>query len=75
MLAKRVFNIREGWQPATTGCRSGCCPSRWRLGSGRVAELTPQRLRGMIGGYYAARGLDAPGGRPATRPTSPIVGV
>ena len=31
------------------------------LGSGRVATLTPQRLRGMIDAYYAARGLDAQG--------------
>jgi len=26
-----------------------------------VATLTPQRLRGMIDGYYAARGLDGEG--------------
>jgi hypothetical protein len=26
-----------------------------------VATLTPDRLRGMIDGYYAARGLDGQG--------------
>jgi len=36
-----------------------------RLGSGRDAALTPARLREMIDGYYAARGLDQDG-----RPTS-----
>jgi hypothetical protein len=30
-------------------------------GSGRVATLTPERLRGMIGAYYAGRGLDEQG--------------
>ena len=34
------------------------------LGSGRTAVLTADRLRAMVGGYYAARGWDAEG-RPA----------
>ena len=32
-----------------------------RLASGREAGLTPARLRAMIDGYYAARGLDQRG--------------
>jgi len=28
------------------------------VASGRVATLTPERLRDMIDGYYASRGLD-----------------
>jgi len=31
------------------------------LGSGRTAALTDDRLRAMVGGYYAARGWDAEG--------------
>jgi aldehyde:ferredoxin oxidoreductase len=45
VMAKRVYNIREGWQPATTGSRTGCSTSRSRLPSGRVATLTADRLR------------------------------
>ena len=35
------------------------------LGSGRTAALTEDRLRAMVGGYYAARGWDTEG-RPAS---------
>jgi aldehyde:ferredoxin oxidoreductase len=31
------------------------------IGSGRVARLTPERLRAMIDGYDEARGLDGAG--------------
>jgi aldehyde:ferredoxin oxidoreductase len=61
VLAKRVFNIREGWQPADDWLPERLLSEPVRLGSGRVAELTPDRLRGMIDSYYAARGLDAQG--------------
>jgi aldehyde:ferredoxin oxidoreductase len=58
VLAKRVFNIREGWQPGDDWLPERVLSEPLQLGSGRVAELTPQRLRGMIDAYYAARGLD-----------------
>ena len=61
VLAKRVFNIREGWQPGDDWLPERLLSEPLELGSGRVATLTPQRLRGMIDGYYAARGLDAQG--------------
>jgi aldehyde:ferredoxin oxidoreductase len=61
VLAKRVFNIREGWQPADDWLPERLLAEPVQLGSGRVAALTPQRLRGMIDAYYAARGLDALG--------------
>jgi aldehyde:ferredoxin oxidoreductase len=64
VLAKRVFNIREGWQPEDDWLPERLLSEPLQLGSGRVATLTPERLRGMIGGYYAARGLDG-SGRPA----------
>jgi aldehyde:ferredoxin oxidoreductase len=58
VLAKRVFNIREGWQPGDDWLPERLLAEPLQLGSGRVAALTPERLRGMIDGYYAARGLD-----------------
>ena len=64
VLAKRVFNIREGWQPADDWLPARLLSEPLQTGSGRVAALTPERLRAMISGYYAARGLDAQG-RPA----------
>src|ERR1022692_2766204 len=64
VLAKRVFNIREGWLPADDWLPERLLSEPLRIGSGRVATLTPERLKGMIDGYYAARGLDGQG-RPA----------
>jgi aldehyde:ferredoxin oxidoreductase len=64
VLAKRVFNIREGWQPGDDWLPERLLSQPVQTGSGRVAALTPERLRAMISGYYAARGLDADG-RPA----------
>jgi aldehyde:ferredoxin oxidoreductase len=61
VLAKRVFNIREGWQPSDDWLPERLLTEPLQLGSGRVATLTPERLRGMIDGYYAARGLDRHG--------------
>jgi aldehyde:ferredoxin oxidoreductase len=61
VLAKRVYNIREGWRPADDWLPERLLSEPLQLGSGRVAALTPQRLRGMIDGYYAARGLDGQG--------------
>jgi aldehyde:ferredoxin oxidoreductase len=58
VLAKRVFNIREGWQPGDDWLPERLLSEPLQLGSGRVATLTPERLRRMIDGYYAARGLD-----------------
>jgi aldehyde:ferredoxin oxidoreductase len=61
VLAKRVFNIREGWQPGDDWLPERLLSEPLETGSGRVATLTPARLRAMIEGYYAARGLDAEG--------------
>jgi aldehyde:ferredoxin oxidoreductase len=64
LLAKRAFNIREGWQPEDDWLPERLLSEPITVASGRVAALTPGRLRGMIDGYYAARGLDSEG-RPA----------
>jgi aldehyde:ferredoxin oxidoreductase len=61
VMAKRAFNIREGWQPADDWLPERLLSEPLQVGSGRVAALTPERLRGMISAYYAARGLDADG--------------
>ena len=61
VMAKRAFNIREGWQPEDDWLPERLLSEPLQVGSGRVAALTPERLRGMISAYYAARGLDADG--------------
>jgi aldehyde:ferredoxin oxidoreductase len=61
VLAKRAFNIREGWQPADDWLPERLLSEPVRLSSGRVAALTPDGLRAMIDAYYAARGLDPQG--------------
>jgi aldehyde:ferredoxin oxidoreductase len=63
VLAKRFFNLREGWQPADDWLPERLLSEPLELASGRVAALTPGRLRSMIDGYYLARGLD-PQGQP-----------
>jgi aldehyde:ferredoxin oxidoreductase len=64
VMAKRVYNIREGWQPADDWLPDRLLTEPLSLPSGRVATLTADRLRAMIGSYYETRGLD-PEGRPA----------
>jgi aldehyde:ferredoxin oxidoreductase len=63
VLAKRVYNIREGWQPADDWLPDRLLNEPLTLPSGRTAALTAGRLRAMIDSYYALRGLD-PQGRP-----------
>ncbi|MGH3673791.1 MAG: aldehyde ferredoxin oxidoreductase C-terminal domain-containing protein, partial [Pseudonocardiaceae bacterium] len=65
VLAKRMFNLREGWTPAQDWLPARLLREPVQLGSGRVAALTPARLREMITSYYAIRGLDQEG-RPAS---------
>jgi aldehyde:ferredoxin oxidoreductase len=64
VMTKRVFNIREGWRPEDDWLPERLLSEPLEVASGRVATLTPERLRGMIDGYYSARGLDGEG-RPA----------
>ena len=61
VMAKRVFNIREGWQTGDDWLPGRLLSEPVATDSGRVAALTPERLRGMIDTYYAARGLDGTG--------------
>jgi aldehyde:ferredoxin oxidoreductase len=61
VMAKRVFNIREGWQTGDDWLPQRLLTEPVATGSGRTATLTPARLRGMISAYYTARGLDGQG--------------
>jgi aldehyde:ferredoxin oxidoreductase len=61
VLAKRAFNLREGWRPQDDWLPERLLSEPLAVASGRVATLTPERLRDMIDGYYAARGLDGEG--------------
>ena len=61
VMTKRVYNIREGWQPDDDWLPDRLLNEPITLPSGRVASLTPQRLRAMIDAYYKARGLDSAG--------------
>jgi aldehyde:ferredoxin oxidoreductase len=61
VLAKRAYNLREGWTPADDWLPERFLSEDLTLASGRTATLTPATLRSMIDGYYAARGLDAQG--------------
>src|SRR5215472_10352698 len=61
VMAKRVYNIREGWQPADDWLPDRLLNEPLTLPSGRVAELSPERLRAMIEAYYRARDLDSQG--------------
>ena len=64
VLAKRVFNQREGATAADDTLPPRMLETPLPLGSGRVAALSAERLRAMVAYYYAERGLD-PQGRPS----------
>ena len=63
VLAKRIYNLREGWTRAEDWLPERFLGEPLELTSGREAALTPERLRSMIDAYYDHRGLD-PDGRP-----------
>jgi aldehyde:ferredoxin oxidoreductase len=61
VLAKRAFNIREGWTRADDGLPGRFLTESLEVASGRTAALTRDRLDAMIEEYYEARGLDTSG--------------
>jgi aldehyde:ferredoxin oxidoreductase len=61
VMAKRVYNIREGWQPEDDWLPDRLLNESLSLPSGRVATLSAGRLRAMIDSYYTMRGLDLQG--------------
>jgi aldehyde:ferredoxin oxidoreductase len=63
VLAKRLFNLREGWTRAEDWLPERFLGDSLELDSGRRAALSPEALSRMIDAYYAGRGLD-PSGHP-----------
>jgi len=61
VLAKRLYNLREGWTRAEDWLPQRFLGEPLELSSGREAALSPERLRRMIETYYAGRGLDSEG--------------
>ncbi|PSK97735.1 aldehyde:ferredoxin oxidoreductase [Murinocardiopsis flavida] len=61
VLAKRAYNLREGWTPDDDWLPERFLGGSLELGSGRTATLPPERLRAMIDTYYAERGLGRDG--------------
>jgi aldehyde:ferredoxin oxidoreductase len=61
VLAKRLYNLREGWTRADDWLPERFLSEPLDLASGRRAALTAGTLRAMIDVYYDARGLDEHG--------------
>ncbi|HEX4698187.1 MAG TPA: aldehyde ferredoxin oxidoreductase C-terminal domain-containing protein, partial [Actinomycetes bacterium] len=61
VLAKRAFNLREGWLPEDDWLPPRLLEETLEMASGRTAALTAERLRAMVDGYWSARGLDEHG--------------
>ena len=68
VVAKRLFNLREGWTRTEDRLPERFLSEPLELDSGRRAELTRERLGALVDAYYSGRGLDADGvPEPATR--------
>ncbi|HET7047785.1 MAG TPA: aldehyde ferredoxin oxidoreductase family protein [Solirubrobacteraceae bacterium] len=61
VLAKRMFNLREGWTRAEDWLPDRFLSESLELESGRKATLTADRLDAMISSYYRGRGLEPSG--------------
>ena len=61
VLAKRVFNLREGATAADDRLPARMLETPLPLRSGREASLSAERLQAMVDRYYQVRGLDAAG--------------
>jgi aldehyde:ferredoxin oxidoreductase len=61
VVAKRLFNLREGWTREEDWLPDRFLTESLELESGRTATLTPDRLEGMISAYYRRRGLEETG--------------
>jgi aldehyde:ferredoxin oxidoreductase len=61
VLAKRLFNLREGWTREEDWLPDRFLSESLELESGRTATLTASRLEAMIDSYYRGRGLEPTG--------------
>lgn len=64
---KKLFNIREGWQPKDDWLPARLLTEKLPTGVGQGIGLSPGELRQMIRSYYEARGWDAAGMVPAEK--------
>ena len=55
---KKLFNLRQGWQPHDDWLPSRLLSEPLPTGVGQGIGLTETELRAMIAGYYKARGWD-----------------
>ena len=74
VMTKRLFNLREGWRREDDWLPERFLSEDLELASGRSASLPAERLRAMIDGYYAARGLDGDGVPPPATLKSLAIG-
>lgn len=58
---KKLYNQREGWQPADDWLPPRLLQEPVSDGVAQGVRLTAQELRGMLDGYYAARGWETTG--------------
>ena len=65
--SKKLFNVREGWQPGDDWLPERLLGERLPDGVSRGAGLPAQELRDMIRGYYEAREWDANGFVPLSK--------
>ena len=61
MLAKRMFNMREGWTRDEDWLPERFLTESLELESGARRRSTPETLDAMIEPYYRGRGLDTAG--------------
>ena len=61
VLAKRLFNLREGWTREEDWLPDRFLSESLELESGRTATLTASRLETMVSSYYRGRGLEQTG--------------
>jgi aldehyde:ferredoxin oxidoreductase len=61
VVAKRLFNLREGWTRSEDWLPERFLSESLELDSGRTATLTASRLKAMIDSYYRDRGLEPTG--------------
>jgi aldehyde:ferredoxin oxidoreductase len=64
---KKLFNIRERWQPEDDWLPARLVKEKLTTGVARGVGLDPAELRGMIQGYYRARGWDEAGFVPQSK--------
>jgi len=64
---KKLFNIREGWQPDDDWLPPRLLTSPLTSGPGEGVGLSPRELREMVNGYYRARRWDENGFVPDRR--------